>query len=443
MKEIVLKFKNFKLLKDTEISLKDSYLYFVKGSNGKGKTSFKNGIELLCTAKNNIDNPISFGEESCSIEGINIPGADGREYIVKWDFDGDKNKFIVIDDEGKKISAVEKIRDIFKFKSLSVEDFMAQSLNAKGREEQKKLFMSFLTDEEQRKHSYAKAKEKEAYDARTKAKIELEYLVGICADSKVTKDEQSLVDASEKAQATFNDLEAQIKSFDDIRATKQLKNERRKQVGENVVILTTEIEDYKQQIFKLEAKIKEKELAKKALEEEFKTFKADAIDEEKETEVRARYEKGKEVMSKIAIAKGKKIKFDENDVKRNAKLLEWNTLDGNVKKYRTDADDIIKNSKMPIENIEFEDDGIKIDGLSIKENQISKAKCMLIVAEILCKLNDAPIMLIGSASDLDNASRAAMEELGRKYDKILISDEVELKDSDIHVVGFDESSNNN
>jgi len=137
----------------------------------------------------------------------------------------------------------------------------------------------------------------------------------------------------------------------------------------------------------------------------------------------------------------KKDKFKENDKKRNDKLLEWNTLDNNIKGYRDSADTIIKNSKMPVKDIEFEDDGIKINGLSLKENQVSKAETMIIVTEILCLLCESPLILIGSANDLDNEHKKAIVAIAKKYDRMMIADEVSNDYKELIVVGYDKTNN--
>ena len=438
--EIILKLKNFKKLEDFEVSLKDSYLYLAKGKNATGKSTLKQAFSILLGAKNDIDTPVTIGKDKGTGELVNMPGADGRKYIVQWNFTNDKDKFIVIDDEGKKISKVEDIRNIFKFKNITVEDFMAMSLNAKGREELKKLFLSFLTEEEQKKYAYIKAKEKETYDARTKTKIELEYLVDICKDSEITKDEASLLLVYDKSLVTFNELGEEIKSFDNIKALKEIKDKRRKEVSEIIVTTQVEIDDYNKQIEALKIKIQEKKTYKSTLEEEFKTFKIDIIDDSKEAAIRARYEKGKTVIENMRNAKMKEDKFKENDKKRNDKLLEWNTLDSNIREYRDSADTIIKNSKMPVKDIEFEDDGIKINGLSLKENQVSKAETMIIVTEILCLLCESPLILIGSANDLDNEHKKAIVAIAKKYDRMMIADEVNDDYSEIIVVGYDKTN---
>ena len=121
--EIILKLKNFKKLEDFEVSLRDSYLYLAKGKNATGKSTLKQAFSILLGAKNDIDTPVTIGKDKGTGELVNMPGADGRKYIVQWNFTNDKDKFIVIDDEGKKISKVEDIRNIFKFKNITVENF--------------------------------------------------------------------------------------------------------------------------------------------------------------------------------------------------------------------------------------------------------------------------------------------------------------------------------
>jgi ABC-type branched-subunit amino acid transport system ATPase component len=45
--KIPMSFKNYKLLKDNSFELSGSYIYFILGSNKKGKTSIKNSIASM------------------------------------------------------------------------------------------------------------------------------------------------------------------------------------------------------------------------------------------------------------------------------------------------------------------------------------------------------------------------------------------------------------
>ena len=100
-------------------------------------------------------------------------------------------------------------------------------------------------------------------------------------------------------------------------------------------------------------------------------------------------------------------------------------------------DDIIKQSKLPDTKLRLTEKGLMYDNLSFEEGQISKAEAMLIGAEIQCIINKVPLLLIGSAGDLDNENLNKMLELAKRYNKIMIFDKVLKEKSDLTIVGYD------
>ena len=61
--ELKLKFYNYKKLKDNSFSLKDSYIYFIEGSNATGKTTIKDALKSLQIATPIGPQPCTIGEK--------------------------------------------------------------------------------------------------------------------------------------------------------------------------------------------------------------------------------------------------------------------------------------------------------------------------------------------------------------------------------------------
>ena len=130
--EIPVVFHNYKIFKgDKEFTLKNSYIYFISGPNNTGKTSFKDAFAIIQSGKNDISEPVTRGESEGFIE-TKIPGADGRMYLIRHDFTDGKNKFVAIDEDGKKISSVGEFRKLFNYTHFTAEEFFLELIGTRG-----------------------------------------------------------------------------------------------------------------------------------------------------------------------------------------------------------------------------------------------------------------------------------------------------------------------
>lgn len=424
--EIQLHFKNFKKLQDNSFTLQGSNIYFVRAKNGAGKTTFKQGLEALQMAKLDADQPITIGQTEGSIEAINLLGADGKKYTARCEMTQKGTKFIVIDEEGKKISSVTQIRDIFKYHHFTAEEFMQMSLTAKGRDEAKKLFLSLLSEEDGKKYEYASLKEKESYDKRTSLKAQLDQYVLLTDTNKVSAEEVARLASLPVAKEMLAGLEKQIIEADLIKQKIDFRDEQKKELQEKINANNE--------------KIKKLQLENDGFAIQLATLNEDTTEPVVVDEIKARVEKGKVVVSDLEAIEKKKEKFDEYSKLRDEKNKEWKDMDALVEKYRKDQDDIIQTSQMPVKDLRLTDKGLMYGALSFTEAQISKAQAMLIGAEIQCAISDSPILVMGSANDLDDTSLAAMEEIAVKNNRIMIFDEVYSEQVEVNVVGYDHTT---
>jgi hypothetical protein len=430
--EIPLEFKNYKLLKNNKFDLSGSYIYFIEASCNKGKTSLKDCIASIMCAKNLVDEPVTRGESDGYVEGM-LPGADGKIYAVRFSFNNDESKFVVIDDQGNKISKVSDIRSIFKYTHFTAEEFLSMSLTADGRREQVKIMLNLLTSEEKSKYTESKINEKTLYDKRQVKYVEYDTARKIVNEGQLTGPEEELLAKKEEIDKSIKLRQEQIKTF---YANK-----------EKTDLLEKEIKNIKYSLELISKKFSDATISKKVvkltsdLDSLTKESNENFTDKEGLTiaELEVRLNNGSKYRDDIVKLEQKKETYLKYLSNYAVLEKEYNDLCNEVESERQKQKDIIKNSTIPIENLTIDDDGISIDGFSFKESQICKSSAIKVIAGIMCKINPAPVLLMGSAGDLDDKSLNQLLEVAKENNKIMIFDYVVRTEQEIQVVGYDKT----
>jgi len=434
--ELKLKFHNYKKLKDNSFSLKDSYIYFIEGSNGTGKTTIKDALKSLQIATPIGPQPCTIGEKEGFVEAINLVGADGKRYIIKYTFGYGKSKFIAINEDNKKISSVNEIRNIFRFTNFTADEFMNMSLSAKGREDIKKIFYSILTDESAKEYNLSLIKEKQYYDLRTQANLKVQSLKQSANNNLLTSEERDKLKDSDAIKKDIEEIRTDIKLNDNALNDLSYTESRVKEIERDVEFNKGLIKDLQVKIDMLKAKNLNDEQEKNILLNKHDIDLKDDI-EEKIAKLNIILHEKENIAKECIKISVKEENLTNIHIALEDKEREWNDLDLQVKSERQKQDDIIKQSKLPDTKLRLTDKGLMYDNLSFEEGQISKAEAMLIGAEIQCIINKVPLLLIGSAGDLDNENLNKMLELAKRYNKIMIFDKVLKEKSDIAIVGYD------
>lgn len=431
--EIPLNFHNYKLLKDKSFNLSGSYIYFIEGSNDKGKTSFLDALSSLMLAKNTVDEPVTRGELDGHIEGT-IPGADERSYLVKFSFSKDKEKFVVVDPNGIIIDKVTDIRSIFKYTHFTASEFLNLSLSSEGRKKQREIILNILPDDSKNDYLKSKSLEKSSYDERTKIKNHLE-------TAKRIAEQGSLNDADKEL------LKKEIEINDSLLLRKEqlskawLLEQQKSNIDSFIQLLSSTV---------LPASAKVKEILKdkfdgiedtfigiiRELEEEKENIKFDLTIEE----IKQRIANGETLRDKIVAIKQKDESYQLAVKNKKTYETEYLSLSDKIDKERKKQKDIIVNAKLPISNLEINDDGITIDGFSFNESQICKSSAIKVVAGLMCNINKSPILLMGSADELDFDSLNSLLEIAEKHNKVMIFDSVVKTNQEIQVVGYDKTN---
>jgi len=440
--EIPLYFHNYKLLEDKRFLLKGSAIYFVQGPNRVGKTSFLNALAAIQGAKETTKEPVTRGKE----EGYNefvIPGADGKSYTIKHSFDNEKNRFIAIDDEGNKISNVTDIRKIFNYTHFTVGDWFRLSATEKGRRQQKEILLKLLSDTEKAKYGELEDLEDVKYIARTSINRNKEVQEATLKNSSITDEElKSLenLDKIEKDLAKYSAHDTRLQLLD-----------------KNITVADTTINKLTDTIAQIKSNLEAHELE---LANEQKTLTEDLLsvyEIEKELEIKltvVNEETGNAVIqteefdelctqlnADVTSIQGivyKRDQHNETETKLKETNASWTMLDEEIKGIREAKAKIISKSKLPLDNISFEDGYLTVDGFTFTEDQVCESDGILLVAKIMSEINPGPVQLIGDASVLDFNRLEELNKIAEDKGKVLFVDEVVRDLKDIRVVGYED-----
>ena len=406
--EIPIVFHNYKLLKDKEFVLKGSNVYFIQGPNKVGKTSFLKALTSLQTASDDTPVKVTKGESEGFYEA-KIPAADGSIITIRHEFtDTNKGRFIAVKEDGTKVSSVTEIRALFNYTPINVSEFFAMSNTAEGRRKQRGIILKLLSEKEKSDFEQYDLEEQHYYDTRTDVNNKLSSAKEYVAKTKPSTEDIDLIPKKEEANALLQKYSSAI-----------VKMERVKEI-------TNEIADLKAKIAIMEANVK-------VISEDL----GDIVTMDPQ-EIQERVDKGRRIMERIITAEAAVNTLAKNEKEVEDLTKESENLTKKIDIARGAKDAIIANSDLPVQNISFEDGYLSIDGFLFKENQVCESDAVIILANILAKINPGPIQIIGDASILDDKKLDMLNSIAEKNNKIMFVDEVIRDSNDIAVVGYEE-----
>ena len=461
---------NYKKIKDFKAKMESGYLYFISGGNEKGKTSFVRAIGTLLNAQNKNVNPITFGEEKCVISSqmYDFTGANNEVFSIKFEMEKDKEKFILIKPDNKASTSVTEIRDIFKWNSFSVDDWFSWGTTAEGRRKQaetiKSLFPKETIDRLNIIDGMINSKNGITYKKRTENNSAMK----IC-DTRIKSNELTLIEKEQKElyeakKKEINEIEYEISKISNPVLLQEISNLNNKAgiIQEKVNAISTNCADFvkekqqenldiQKQIETLQLKYNNNvklmnmreqaktndinELAKefsklKDRKEEIKSqIPIDA--DIKTADLKEQLEKAQALISNI---KYNDIIFKEttfNNEKANYKKLEENSivLQNELDKLAKEKSDIFTKTQLPLNNISIVDDEcmfVQSDNmLPYTEEHVSYSQGGVPIAEMLMNINKTTkIVLLGKASEYSENALEKLSEIAKKYDGIIIGDQV-------------------
>lgn len=419
--EIPIHFHNYKLLKDNEFVLDGSYIYFVQGPNKVGKTSFLKALMSLQVANDDTPAKVTRGESEGYYEAT-IPDKDGNMVTIRHEFtDTDKGKFIAIKDDGTKVSKVTEIREMFDYTPISVHEFFNMGRTAEGRRKQRDIILKLLPEKDMEEFNSFDFQESHYYDQRTEANR-------VRDQAKVNADSLEVDPEAEKYMDKKEEAEKLIKQYDNALILMREKTQNDKDLVQIDISIAELEEELKQEKDRRAAYLKQNKQIEKVL--------GDLKDSDMQT-VQDKIAKGNSILSIIQKTTGiieMKEKFlkQYKDYDKTSKKL-----DKEIEICRQKKSEIVAKNELPIEDISFENGYLTINGFKFDENQVCESDAVIILANILAKINKGPIQVIGDASILDKEKLEMLNDIAIKNNKVMFVDEVVRDAESMVVTGYE------
>lgn len=450
--EIKLSFHNYKLLKKEDFNLKGSHIYFVKGPNEVGKSSFLKALRSAHEIKDDTYQKVSKGE----VEGINefiIPGPDGKMYNIVYEFTDNTTRFIMFDPDGNKISKVTEMRDVFKYNHVDAKTFISWSRTADGRRKQKEHILKLLPEDRYVDYLSLEDEEESIYNKRTETNKSLDLSLKMQKEYKLTDDQIEKANNLESATALLNKRKEEYEkvnssneeltklSYEITSAKNDIIN-----INSSINNINNDIEEYKAKILKLENERKEYEETAntkienlKILEDKYKELdKEQSANDSKKEQLRQSISTGETYVDDAKLFKSKLVNYNKYKEEANKYAKEVEELTVKINAIRIRKEKIITESKFPVDNLSFDEEGyLTINGFRFDENQTCESDTILIVAQLMCKMNETPIQILGDASLLDYKKLDKLYDIAAANGKIMFVDEIDRSLDRIVVVGYE------
>ena len=471
--ELKITFRNYGLVPNGEYNLHDGTIFFIKGHNNKGKSTFLNAIKSIMEVKDEKIDPTTYGEKEGEII-CSIPGADGNQYQVRYDFTSDgKKRFRIINDKGRSIQTVGAMRDVFGYNHITATDWLEMSKSEGGRQKQREVLINLMTDDERKRLAEIDAaidnRKGTDFSLRTQKNAEYDALKKLNTQFTLTDDEIKLLNNEENAKRTFADLKASQAKHQSILDNSKVNLEKLANARQ---IRTVENEAYEKYIQSQDALIKDLEdrliAAKKEKMERTKSYNEnkDVILEtitilEKEVDektinaskdiledhehndtiipgLNTRISNGEKILKSIDSIKAKKDTFDKNNDILQKLYHEIEDLNTGIENKRKEKTEIIKNSKNIPDRWSFQDDYLTYDDIPFLPTEISTSLSLRAVTDLMISINKSPVMIMGDAESLGFEVLNELAEIAKENNRIMVFAEHDRTMEDVELVCYDE-----
>lgn len=471
--ELKITFRNYGLVPNGEYNLHDGTIFFIKGHNNKGKSTFLNAIKSIMEVKDEKLDPTTYGEKDGEII-CSIPGADGNQYQVRYDFTNDgKKRFRIINDKGRSIQTVGAMRDVFGYNHITATDWLEMSKSESGRQKQREVLINLMTDDERKRLAEIDAaidnRKGTDFTLRTQKNAEFDALKKVNTQFALTDDEIKLLNNEENAKRTFADLKASQAKHQSILDNSKVNLEKLANARQ---IRTVENEAYEKYIQSQDALIKDLEdrliAAKKEKMERTKSYNENReviletittlekeVDEKTINDskyiledriindsllpgLNTRIKNGENVLKAIEAIKVKKETFDNNNQSLQHLTHEIEKLNNDIEKKRIEKTNIIKNSPNIPERWSFEDDYLTYDGIPFVPADISTSLALRAITDLMIAINKTPVMIMGDAESLGYEVLNELAEIAKENNRIMVFAEHDRTMEDVELVCYDE-----
>ena len=150
--------------------------------------------------------------------------------------------------------------------------------------------------------------------------------------------------------------------------------------------------------------------------------------------------KGEAILTEITKIEAKDSLLEQSIEKYDKLNYKVDELTEEIYKKRGIKADIVGKADLPVDSISFENDYLTINDFKFDETQVCESDAVLLLANILAKINPGPIQVIGDASILDAKKLDELNRIAEENDKVMFVDEVVRDATDMVVVGYDQIS---
>lgn len=472
--EVKIRFRNYGLVPNEEFNMHEGTVFFIKGHNDRGKSTFLNALKSIMEVKDEKVNTTTFGEEDGEII-CSIPGADKQQYQVRYDFDKNgKKKFKFVNPEGRVLKTVGEMRAVFNYSHITMSDWLKMSESEEGRRKQRETLMSLMSDEEKASINEIDAKINGStgtlFKERTAKNTSVAARQMMVDKLRLSKEDLDLYGKRNEIKAHLDALCGKAQKYEEILANSEtgrinLDHQRKE--------LSTLVENHNQTVSRLDSTILELEhrlkLAKeeranaiKVMEQKSKDLEASInelkvkVDEEaikdamiqltldKEENgqmvfgLRKRIANGTMIYDKIKDLEKRHDTFLEEEKQLNNEKEEALDLTNQINDLRAEKVRIVKESSSIPPRWGIEDTGLTYDGLPFLLNDISTSKAVRAVAELMAIMNQAPVMLMGDSESLGYEILQELADIAKDMGKIMIFAEHDRTKDDLELVCYDE-----
>lgn len=413
IKKITL--QNFQVIKDFEADFEGN-VYLITGDNELGKSTLLKAIGALLTGKR--DDVLRNGEDK-GFAKIVLDG-DGKEYEVKLTYTkANPRGTLTITSEGRKSNNVSTLHSLFGYTDFDAVEFSRWSETAEGRRKQVEVVKRLLPIEtlerieaidgetviarESRRVANAKADGLQTIYDEAAAKLQgvdvKQYEQPIDV-SQLMAQQAERVKLEQQAQNVAKQRETRIAQLAEIPERFNSEDERYKLTKQNIELARNRAkEEYEQRL----AEIDEEEQRNDEYHvETLSAIEAERLDYEKRKanadKWLSEYEAAKAnrqdietiivnaskhnaIVQLVADAESKRKALEDA---RNTQREEAEA----VERLKTERDELVDKSKLPIDGLTFTEDGLELNGVPFVAGKVSDSQIMEVAVKLIIASNE-------------------------------------------------------
>lgn len=425
MKLLKAKVKNFKEIGEKEVEV-NGRSFYVLGRNGGGKSSFLQAIASPANAKVRPLEPVKTGEKRAEVELYIGDGKENYTVDMTWEPNKSKGKAKVKDKNGKTVkggkAAVDKIFgdisfDIMEFVSMAKTS--SGGVSQAGVKKQVETMRAIVPDEVNQKLDGVDEAIKQKKEDKSYKKKRAEELKAQLGEKEFTQEE---IDKYSEPIDT-SEIDKEIEDVNNRVIAHREKKQRREKIQTDIQSNNSEIESLKEKIKTLEGQNKELEEEKKELSEYLEKSEEPSTERlyQKKREAEKHNEEYRRVSSYMEKYKEYRTLIDEHE-----------SLSEEIKNEEASKKQLFAEAKLPVENMTFDESGIYVDGLPLRDDQIERSRLIDIGCDMAMALNpDLKVIFIydGSLLDEETCEKILQKIESNGYQCIMemVSDDSELK----------------